>query len=646
MNNLFSFLARLRLEAAAEAKQAPERFQPFEHICRTFQLNAFERHCLFLAFHYEVTPELAAHLKRINKSSAPPTVVLALDSFRSLSLDSDSSSEDSFWANLHMDAPLFRYLLQSESYGELPLSEQPLRLETRILAFLTAPYASPSGLESWSRTLYPTEELPPLYLWQPQLRRLLAACQEASGLERRPLFALSGAQGIGKKHLLAHLAHELNLPITFASLQGLNNIQALRRLEREVLIFGALLALTDYTPEDDDLLARLLPLLTTYPYPLFLTAEGHLPSTLNGNPGLTYFLIPLPFDELLAQAKRDLPTLWQNFAQPYPLDPTLSLQELSGKFHFTPGQILGAWQKANDLRIWREKPYIDEELLHHGCYSQTIHNLGRKATRIQPVYAWDDLILPPESKNLLAEAIAQAKNHYLVLQHWGFQEKLAYGRGLSLLFTGPPGTGKTMAAQVVARELKMQLYRVDMAEAVSKYVGETEKNLKEIFEEAGKANVILFFDEADSVFGKRTEVKDAHDRYANLEASFLLQKIEEHEGITILATNFMQNIDEAFKRRLKYIIPFHLPDARHRALLWQSSFPTAAPVAPDIDFTALADQFELTGSQIKNIALQAAFLGAQRGTVALDDIIQALRHESAKAGKLMLAEDLGEFRFQ
>ena len=237
------------------------------------------------------------------------------------------------------------------------------------------------------------------------------------------------------------------------------------------------------------------------------------------------------------------------------------------------------------------------------------------------------------------------RNRYLVYETWGFSEKQAYGLGISMVFSGSPGTGKMMAAQIMAKELGLELYKVDLSAVVSKYIGETEKNLDQIFEEGKQSQAILFFDEADVLFSKRTEVKDSHDKYSNMEAAFMLQKMEEYTGVVILATNYMQNIDEAFKRRLTFMIEFPAPDLENRKKLWQSVIPKKLPVKGDLDFDFLAQHFEMSGSQIKNSMINGAFLAADRWEdgVGMKEILQAVIKELAKSGRKLNSKDLGEY---
>jgi SpoVK/Ycf46/Vps4 family AAA+-type ATPase len=212
--------------------------------------------------------------------------------------------------------------------------------------------------------------------------------------------------------------------------------------------------------------------------------------------------------------------------------------------------------------------------------------------------------------------------------------KLSMGKGINVLFSGPPGTGKTMAAEVIAHALELDLYKIDLSQIVSKYIGETEKNLDRIFTAAHCANAILFFDEADALFGKRSEVKDAHDRHANIEVGYLLQKMEEYEGMAILATNFRQNMDEAFARRMQAIIEFPFPDEASRHRLWQSFFPPETPLAEDVDLHALSQNIRLAGGNIKNIVLTAAFYAASAGqSIQMEHLLKATEREHQKLGR-------------
>jgi len=238
------------------------------------------------------------------------------------------------------------------------------------------------------------------------------------------------------------------------------------------------------------------------------------------------------------------------------------------------------------------------------------HRLKDIADVITTTVEWDDIVLREDIIDRIIELLSTVQYQKVVMDQWGFSRRFSYGRGLSALFSGAPGTGKTMIAGLIAKELGLELFRVDLSRVVSKWVGETEKNLGLAFDEARHARAILLFDEADSLFGKRTEVRSSNDRYANLETNYLLQRIEAFEGIVLLTTNRDTSIDEAFRRRLRFRIEFPTPELHEREQLWRSMIPEAAPLGADVDFHRLAERFEMTGGYIKNAAMRAAFLAA------------------------------------
>ncbi len=325
------------------------------------------------------------------------------------------------------------------------------------------------------------------------------------------------------------------------------------------------------------------------------------------------------------------------------------LEALSDRFRLTSEQIDNAVAIANHTAQW-QIACDEENVLHiHNLFaaarSQSGRDLATLSQKIVPKYGWHDIVLPPQQLSLLQELCNEAKYQYLVWNTWGFDRKLSLGKGLNVLFSGSPGTGKTMAAEVIAKELQLDLYKIDLSQIVSKYIGETEKSLNQVFTSASNSNAILFFDEADALFGKRSEVRDAHDRYANIETSYLLQKMEEYEGIAILTTNFRSNMDEAFSRRLRFIVEFALPGVKERRCIWERICPEQMPRSQDIDFDFLARQFELAGANIRNVVLRAAFLAAddKQGEVTMRHLILAIRREYQKMGKILMLEELGEY---
>ncbi|MGY0490300.1 ATP-binding protein [Streptomyces sp. WG-D5] len=282
--------------------------------------------------------------------------------------------------------------------------------------------------------------------------------------------------------------------------------------------------------------------------------------------------------------------------------------------------------------------------LSRAAREQSAPELGELAHAIEPVHGWADLVLPEDTRRQLGELCHQVECRQLVLHEWGFGRRQTLGKGTSALFCGPPGTGKTTAAEIIAAELGLGLYKIDLAGVVSKYIGETEKNLRRIFAAAEHADAVLFFDEADALFGRRSEVRDSHDRYANIEIAYLLQQLESYEGVAVLATNLRRNMDEAFVRRLQFVVEFPFPDEHQRADIWRLHFPPEAPRDPDLELGLLARQFRITGGSIRNAVLAAAYLAAADSRpVTLRDLLHATTRELAKAGRVVAGEELELF---
>ena len=304
---------------------------------------------------------------------------------------------------------------------------------------------------------------------------------------------------------------------------------------------------------------------------------------------------------------------------------------LTGQFNFNLGTIRDIAARA--LASTTDDPSALPDALWSACLRHSRPTLNQLAQPLEPKASWDDLELPATEKAALRQITLQIENRAAVYDGWGFRERMNRGLGISVLFAGESGTGKTMAAEVIANELQLGLYRIDLSAVVNKYIGETEKNLCRLFDAAEAGGVILFFDEADALFGKRSEVKDSHDRYANIEINYLLQRMEAYSGLAILATNMKGSLDSAFLRRLRFIVNFPFPGPSERIAIWRKAFPPETPTAV-LDFARLA-KLNLTGASIHNIALTATFLAIQGETqvVSMAHVLEAARSEFRKLEK-------------
>jgi len=335
--------------------------------------------------------------------------------------------------------------------------------------------------------------------------------------------------------------------------------------------------------------------------------------------------------------------LWKGMLAGLTSEEEIHMDRLADRYQLTPGAIAFAVEEVRKQQTADEGGGI-EKALFQAAQNQLVHQLGNDALRIAVKYTMEDLILPDSQKQLLKNACNLVKYQHLVYNKWGFDNTVAYGRGVNILFYGPSGTGKTMGAKSFAGELNMEIYRVDMSHVLSKYVGESEKKLENIFEQGQKSQGILFFDEADALFGKRAEVKDAQDKYANASTAYLLQKIEEYQGVIILATNLLQNFDAAFRRRFQFIIEFPLPGISDRLEIWKRVFPKELPLEEEIDLEYLAEQFVLSGSQIKSIAVASAFLAAgEQKKLTMRFILESVKQEMGKTGKNLIGRDYGKY---
>ncbi len=539
-------------------------------------------------------------------------------------------------------APALRHLLRSGQAGEggdldLPDCSRPLRLGPEVIDFLAGrPPAGPLQLYVDSpagecpiapRTLERLSDLLIRHLRQPE-RDLIVHLHGPSGSGRRAAVARAcSAAALGF----------LRLDLARVDAGSGEPAPAARRAAMLARLYGSALMVDGFDGAQAEGPARLAvieALLDLQPAACFLIAEapwnplGELADSL-------YVDVEL---EVPAAARRG--DLWRRFVPGIPGD---LAGDLAAKFRLTPGQIRNAAIDAGNRAAWEGGPPASAAL-HAACRSQAAHRLEEYAIKIEPRYGWDDIQLPADQLGQLAEITSHVRLSDRVMVQWGLQRKFATGRGVTALFAGSSGTGKTMASEVLASELGLDLFKIDLSRVLSKWLGESEARLREIFDQAESSNAILMFDEADALAARRTEVRDSHDRYANIEVAYLLQRMDEYTGIAVLATNLKRNLDQAFVRRMRFIIDFPVPDAGLRERIWRNLFPEREGDGwwgADVDFGFLASRFELTGGNIRNIALRAAFSAAGEGgrRVGQRHVLAAARRELQKLGRPVAPED-------
>jgi ATP-dependent 26S proteasome regulatory subunit len=613
----------------------------------TFNLSTFDLDILAIA----IAPELDRSYERVyaylqdDITNTRPTVDLVFNLLCS-SIPEKLSRRKHFTSN----APLIDNRLLYLSSAPTLLS-QHLILDSQIVRLLLQQPGLDSRLTSCSQLLESDRVSNTLYLKADVQTTLLAIVKEDWQKQQPLLLYFQGSDRISKRRTAQIIAKNRECLLLIADLAKLledkNNFQQqIQLLWREAWFFERLLYLDNFDLlylQEHEILYRsfLAELEKNRGITILAGVQNWIPTATSIRGVMT-----IPFTMLESSQRREC---WQTHLKEAQIEiEDRDLDMLSDRFVLTPDQIADAVTTAYNTIRWRSLTQESEKLrslfLHlcSAARAQSGHDLAVLARKIEPKYTWDDIVLHPNQIKQLQDICKEAEYRELVHQKWGFSAKLSLGKGINVLFSGSPGTGKTMAAEIIAHHLQLDLYKIDLSQIVSKYIGETEKNLNRIFNAATNSNAILFFDEADALFGKRSEVQDARDRYANIEVGYLLQKIEEYEGIAILTTNLRDNIDKAFERRLRFIINFNLPDAQNRYLIWQKIFPENAPCSADLDLKFLAQNFELTGANIRHIALTAAFLAADNsGVIDMNRIIQALQREYQKMGQVLRTRDLG-----
>jgi ATP-dependent 26S proteasome regulatory subunit len=574
---------------------------PADTLASTFALTAFERDVLLLCFAPEVdaTFELLFAYVHDDVSRRYPSADLAVSLLGGDRAAFAANAPLRRWALVHVDPP---------PQPGVPQSLRPLRLDPRVTDFLHGVNRLDDAV---SEVLRPVERGP--------IDAEHAAL--AASLAKETAVNLTGPTQSGKE-TLAHAIAEAG-GRTLRRLDprrlpplGPERTALFRALERE----ARLLRLTYFvqTPEregpDINAETAMQDVIELLDAPLIVDTRDAWLGTRT--------LVVAPVTRPGRAAQR---ILWKAaLGEDAPI-----VDDLVEQFDFSPEMIARAAAASSRAGVLWET-----------CQQQVSWRVDDLAQRITTRQKWEDLVLGDDARIQLREVVAQVAQRARVYERWGFASRLTRGRGITALFAGPSGTGKTMAAEIIAGELGLELYRIDLAGVVSKYIGESEKNLRRVFDAAEQSGAILFFDEADALFGKRTEVKDSHDLYANIQVNYLLQRMEDYRGLAILATNRKTALDRAFLRRLRFSIDFAFPDRGARERIWRAAFPAEAPVDA-LDFGFLSG-FEISGGNIRNIALGAAFLAAADGGVVDErHVVHAARREYAKIQKLVTPNEFG-----
>jgi hypothetical protein len=592
-----------------------------------FELSRFERAVLVLC----LAPEFDASFERLyaylqdDATRRYPTPQLAIDV-----LARDEDERRGAWLSFQSCGRLRHFrLLSMMDTGSL--SSQPLRLAPRIVSFLL-------GInhldEKAEKVLDPVPSFPlPAHL-RAEIDRLQPFLSARLSEGAWPRLNVYGPPDSGKRALARALCDRLGLALYRLDLEraAVSDPDLWHVLERESVLLQFALYVHAAGSAPDGLRA-LESLLSRLRVLLIVGTEEALPAE--------WPTLPVALPKLSAG---DREALWRQVLNTVPNTAGGDIDSLVEAFDFGPSGIARTiWQASAEARVrCPESATVNAQDLWAAGRSQAVRGLSALAQCIVPCQTWDDIVLPGDVRRQLRDIAAQVANRHRVYTAWGFGTKLNRGRGISALFAGPSGTGKTMAAEILAGELGLHLYRIDLSAVVNKYIGETEKNLRRVFDAAERSGAILFFDEADALFGRRTEVKDSHDRYANIEIDYLLQRMEEYRGLAILATNMKSFLDQAFLRRLRFFVEFPFPDAESRRVIWQKSFPAGAPVG-EIRYDLLS-RLEISGGNIRNIVVNSAFLAAaEASAIGMSHLMRAAADEYAKEEKLVTPAEFGAY---
>ncbi len=627
-----------------------ETIAPISRLFASGLLSPLEQLSFLLAFSFCTSKKYAQIYSRLLGKSAEewcPTLGLCLD-FGRLFLTEEENlpavllNDTSYLNSIFLDKyseSQNRYLQDSNGLS------RPMLLKSTVYKWICDAKVDDTILETVGEYLTPVGEEE--YACHPSaLSELLDVVSYAQNIPQKNsvVIELSGETGCGKRFLLSKVSLLSATPIfavdwiRFSSMPERVRLNIIDELCVRETLFGIIIYFYNVSEKTIDHQGTVSKLLSHADLLIF-GSEKRMKEECYQSISNQIYRIAVPETDLMSQKR-----LWEEAAKKSSaiFAEDMDLMETVSKYTMNPGRIYLAVQNTVEVSPAEENGFV----IHKDALERQIRQIcsvgfGENAKKISTPFDWDDLIIEEESKKMLQMAMNRVRFKGRVNDDFGFDAKLPYGRGVSIVLYGPPGTGKTMAAGVLAKELGLDLYRVDLSQISSKYIGETEKNLGAIFDAAANSNVVLFFDEADSVFARRTDVSSSNDRHANEQTGYLLQRIEEYTGISILATNNMQNFDAAFKRRMTYLIPIGIPDASTREMLWKKAFPKEAPLAKNVDFAALSNAVELSGSSIKNAAVQAAyFAAAENREITMDDIATAADLECVKVGRLGAKNDI------
>ncbi len=605
-------------ESAAPEPPPPTDNPAVERLCQVFGLSSFERSVLLLCAGIELEASFAGCCAEAHGDvhRAYPTFGLAL-----------AALPDPHWSALAPTAPLRRWRLLDLKPGET-LVTGPLRIDERVLHFLTGVQHLDENLFGFAFPVPLSEgDLPPSHR---QVAEQIAATWAREVGSRSPIVQLSGTEAAGKRALAASACARLGLGLyrmpAAVLPEGPHEFDTLLRLwEREAALGSSALLLDadDFDGGDADRMRRVVRFVEEVGGPLLVAAPERL--RVRHRPVVTL--------DVEKPTRPEQRALWDGLLGGRAARLNGQVDQITLQFNLSGPSIRAACAHAlGRAAIEEGAPDHFEPLLWEACRVQARRQLEGLVRCIEPLAEWDDLVLPPQQLQMLQDVAMQARHRLQVYEAWGFGRGTGRGLGITALFAGPSGTGKTLAAEVLAHELHLDLYHIDLSQVVSKYIGETEKNLGRVFDAAEEGGAVLLFDEADALFGKRSDVKDSHDRYANIEVSYLLQRMESYRGLAILTTNMKGALDDAFQRRLRFVLTFPFPGAAGRAEIWRRIFPLETPTE-DLDFVKLA-QLNASGGTIRNIALHAAFLAAEAGEpVRMTHLLRAARRVYAKLEK-------------